>query len=1254
MPRSEIGRSSRVFKSSSGRRQARGAVGAAACETLESRRLLSTISWTNRNTFSGAGDNRFDDVFGSLANQAIAVVDAAIAVWQRTIAGFNYGTGTDTYSLTVAMNPANPPLGTSNTAGSANGGFSTSVNGKPKTGSMGLGWNSGSPPSGNTAGGWYLDPTPNESSEFQGTHWNAFVREPTSNLGGPDLFSVVMHELGHCMGLGSTNATRAVSVDTNDPDTVSPAPTPPTPPITLWAFNGNESLWTEFDSGGAVGGPGNFGGPQHFAPRFAIANGGTRVGAVAMMNSAAPTRATLSDLEADCLRLAYGYSIQRPSRFGTTYAQLDANGTLRINTSSLNNSNDVIVIDESFGAITVSLTLGNRVQGIDPIGTFTSEFPGSSVQRIDIDTGAGNDTIRIESKSGQTGTVNAGEGNDIIEFGFTDRNLSNIAGTTHLVGGGGSDQVYVWDTIQAVGHTHTVTSGRFDRPGWGGFSYAGDIEFLNLTTGTAADTVNVLSTFSNQPVFLFSAGGADTVNIGSTTSGIRSINANVTVENNPSFTTLNINNGPDAGARTWNVDAAGNFGYLIGMAPANIYWDNADIGSINLNCGSGVDTGQFVVSSETFNVNNAGSDDSIRIGVPAAQGLQLISGQITIDNAPATTTLSIDDTGSAIARTITIDEAGGYNTVAGLTSALIRFDNADTNTTIITGSASDTVNVLRNDDTLVINSSGGSDVVNIGNTTNGVQSITGSLTVRNAPSTSTVNINNGPDTVARTAAIQNVAFGADILGQWTGLAPATISYRYLDVSAVNVIFGSAADSILIRNTQKDLNLTTTGGADAYRIGGASDGAQSVLGNITLQNPPSHNAIAVDDVGNPSGRTATLDDTLIAGLPYGWLSGLAPANIYWKYNDTSAVNITHGAGSDSLTVRRHQDALTIQGTAGTDTVTLGGVAGIGMNGITAPATVQNASGATMLVLNDSTDSAVNVLSHFMQDASTGRVTGMSPAAIDYRVNQVNRVRLRTGTQADALQIQETHAGSRVYFDPASSTTGVFVNGDGVGSAALYTDRSVATALLQIGNGGALYQTPGNFAVRTNSLSVEASGKLDISNGGLIVDYTGTSPLPAVRADVTQGYNGGNWQGNGITSSVAAATPGTAVGYAEASTLFSSFPATFAGQSVDSSTVLARYAFAGDADLNNSVSFDDLLVLAANYNQTGRSFTQGNFNGDAGGNVNFDDLLLLAARYNTSWVPATPLPLDAPPLPALGGSDGDDDSDGAAPPNASVLV
>jgi hypothetical protein len=84
--------------------------------------------------------------------------------------------------------------------------------------------------------------------------------------------------------------------------------------------------------------------------------------------------------------------------------------------------------------------------------------------------------------------------------------------------------------------------------------------------------------------------------------------------------------------------------------------------------------------------------------------------------------------------------------------------------------------------------------------------------------------------------------------------------------------------------------------------------------------------------------------------------------------------------------------------------------------------------------------------------------------------------------------------------------------------------------------------------------------------------------------------------------------------------------------------------GDSNDSGSTNFDDLLVLAANYNTTlsGPDYSKGDFN--YSGNVNFDDLLLLAANYNVviaGNLGAGTL-LAPPPAPATGSDTEEDDT------------
>jgi probable HAF family extracellular repeat protein len=142
----------------------------------------------------------------------------------------------------------------------------------------------------------------------------------------------------------------------------------------------------------------------------------------------------------------------------------------------------------------------------------------------------------------------------------------------------------------------------------------------------------------------------------------------------------------------------------------------------------------------------------------------------------------------------------------------------------------------------------------------------------------------------------------------------------------------------------------------------------------------------------------------------------------------------------------------------------------------------------------------------------------------------------------------------------------------------------------------------------------TGRLDVTNNAVVIDYTGASPVAAVRDQVRSGRgSAGAWDGSGIASSVADAAS-IGVGYAEASALFSQFPATFAGRSVDDTSVLIRTTRYGDANLDGTVNLQDFNRLAAHFGATGAFWHDGDFNYD--GSVNLADFNALAANFGLS--------------------------------------
>lgn len=72
----------------------------------------------------------------------------------------------------------------------------------------------------------------------------------------------------------------------------------------------------------------------------------------------------------------------------------------------------------------------------------------------------------------------------------------------------------------------------------------------------------------------------------------------------------------------------------------------------------------------------------------------------------------------------------------------------------------------------------------------------------------------------------------------------------------------------------------------------------------------------------------------------------------------------------------------------------------------------------------------------------------------------------------------------------------------------------------------------------------------------------------------------------------------------------------GNRLIGSNTIDFFVLIGDINRNRMVDFDDLLTVAQNYGQTGKTFLQGNFDYSADGLVGFDDLLMLAQRYGSS--------------------------------------
>jgi hypothetical protein len=127
--------------------------------------------------------------------------------------------------------------------------------------------------------------------------------------------------------------------------------------------------------------------------------------------------------------------------------------------------------------------------------------------------------------------------------------------------------------------------------------------------------------------------------------------------------------------------------------------------------------------------------------------------------------------------------------------------------------------------------------------------------------------------------------------------------------------------------------------------------------------------------------------------------------------------------------------------------------------------------------------------------------------------------------------------------------------------------------------------------SDALSIDSASTLDIEDNALIVN---DSSYASIQPLIDSGFNGGAWNGVGISSSTAGAEPNglTAIGYAANA----DFGATsFEGVGgLDGDEMLLKYTWYGDADLDGKVTPDDYSQFLNGY-QTQSAATNNWLNG-----------------------------------------------------------
>jgi hypothetical protein len=845
--------------------------------------------------------------------------------------------------------------------------------------------------------------------------------------------------------------------------------------------------------------------------------------------------------------------------------------------------------------------------------------------------GGGNDLY--EEFNGLVGEPNGGHNGDIDAI---------IVGGVTLDGGTGTDTLVLDDTADQIGDADeyrvtgtAFTKGDSGQPQIQYYQYA-NLDDISLTADTDPNTIRIFNAGNLQAVTLNGAGGSDTfltydpVSLHGAFSALPAV-LNIQASAGTDF--LGIDDTADQTQDVYDITSSSIVATDTALVGNHTINYDTTLESLELDESAGPATTRLMskVQAMPLVINEGDGNDTMTVGGGDIDSNGFKQNNTTLNGGAGTDTINFYDVNDAPAAS----ESEIYvmnQTSFGKGTAMLTFTNFEVQNVdaadfvpqgqLTTGNEFDinAVSLLVTSTTIF----GGN--LRASNVILALPGLNGALTLAMGTNLfDTVTINDQTISTNKNCTLTSTALTTST-GQ-------TVNYSGVEYFTINASTGNNNITLGNGNIDGDLPL-----------------------NITVNGNAGTDSLLFDNSGDNTLETESLD------------AGVFTDNLQYPFTGIESLAISEGPGGGTLNLNKVQIPVTVQG-RGNSTVNVG--AGDLTDNWFANVTFNGAAGNDKLVVDDS--QTLNGPATYQWDVGDQFHSSnvfREPALGSQTITASLAARvLKCGLSSDIVNVNSTATGLSIFGDSGNDQINVFdsdgpvgvdtgteqvpslifpfgdyinvntdasTSGDSGGSVKLLNSDDVYSVTVNSStNSAGLLQIPtGDILNITHDMTL--TGAIDMAGGALAL-AAGASQVSQFGTWIKNGRKNNTWTGTtntdgtfggAINSSLAALTPtSTAVGFAPASALFTTFPATYFGKSVTSTTMLVRYTTLGDATLSAKTNALDFNALATNFGKPSVNWYQGDFNYD--GNVNTADFTLLSQHFNSAV--ASP-PVDAPAVPS----------------------